>query len=622
MKLKFLSVELFNFMSFENISVNLAENGFVKVCGNNNNTEDSATSNGSGKSAIWEAINWCLTGETLRGSKDVVRHGCEDGCFVTLKFQVDGNDYEVLRAKNHRTYKTNLFIKKNGEDVSGKGIRDTEKLLAQYLPDLDANLINSTIILGQGLPMRFTNNTPAGRKDLLEVLSKSDFMITDLKYRVAERKNKLNIELGGLTNDIVRCNTELAIYQKTLSGLEEELADLERADLATYKDAITKNEKHIKDLNDQIEKIKEDYEGSPNNTVDELTNQQFSTSEELHKKEQFIRDYFADRMQTLQEGKATLDAEIRAKTAEVKRLKSITDVCPVCGQKLPDVHVVDTSSLEKELERQTEESKVYSINLSELKEAMEKEIQKNKDTFSSLISSITNKLIEAREAKQLIEEHQREIERIKETNNALTASLDTHESNIQRVKNEMKKATEASEISSKSLEQYTAQKEEVEEKLNIQSKFETILKRDFRGILLQSCISYIDSKAKEYCQKIFNTDLIAFVLDGNNISISYAGKEYESLSGGEKQKIDLIIQFAIRDMLCTYLNFNCNLLVLDELTDNLDSIGCKRIIDFISAELTDIDSVFIISHRSDLELPYDRTLMVTKNQEGISSVLF
>ncbi len=411
MKLKFLSVELFNFMSFESVSVNLTENGFVKVSGNNNNSEDSATSNGSGKSAIWEAINWCLTGETLRGSKDVVRHGCEDGCFVTLKFQADGNDYEVLRAKNHCTYKTNLFIKKNGEDVSGKGIRDTEKLLAQYLPDLDANLINSTIILGQGLPMRFTNNTPAGRKDLLEVLSKSDFMITDLKYRVAERKNKLNTELGGLTNDIVRCNTELAIYQKTLSGLEEELADLERADLTAAKDAITKNEKRIEDLSEQIKKTEEDYKGSPASMVDDLTNQQFSASEELHKKEQSIRNSFADRVQNLQSKKAELDAEIRTKTSEVRRLKSVTDVCPVCGQKLPDVHIVDTSSLEKELECQTEESKVYSVNLSELKEAMEEEIQKNKDTFSSLISSITNKLIEAREAKQLVEERQREIPR-------------------------------------------------------------------------------------------------------------------------------------------------------------------------------------------------------------------
>lgn len=621
MNIKFSSVELYNFMSFESASVELSENGFVRVCGENSNVNDNATSNGSGKSAIWEAINWCLTGETLRGSKDVVRHDSEDGCFVLLKFQANGDDYEILRSKNHSTYKTNLFIKKNGEDASGKGIRDTEKLLAQYLPDLDANLINSTIILGQGLPMRFTNNTPSGRKDLLEVLSKSDFMIIDLKNRVASRKNELNTESAKLTNDIVRCNTELAIYTKTLEGLKRELEELNSFDLTTYKDAISKNEEKIKSLNDKIAEIEKEYNGSPSSAANELSDKQFSVSEELHKKEQSIRNSFSEQLQNLQNKKSELDADIRAKSAEVKRLKSVKDVCPVCGQKLPDVHIVDTSSLEKEIELKTAEVQTYSCDLSTLKEDLENEVNKNKETFSSLISSITNKLIEAREASQLISEYQKEIEHIKATNISLEASLNTHESNIKRLSEEIEKNSKSIEGSSLVLEDYSNQKKIVDEKLGVQSKFETILKRDFRGILLQSCISYINNKAKEYCQKIFNTSLIEFALDGNNITISYSGKEYESLSGGEKQKIDLIIQFAIRDMLCTYLNFNCNLLVLDELTDNLDSVGCKNVIDFISSELTDIDSVFIISHRSDLEIPYDKILTVSKDKFGVSSVL-
>jgi len=104
MNLKFVSVELFNFMSFENAFVDLSENGFVKVCGENNNIVDNATSNGSGKSAIWEAINWCLTGNTIRGSKDVARQDCEDGCLVNLIFKVDSDTYEITRTKNHIKY--------------------------------------------------------------------------------------------------------------------------------------------------------------------------------------------------------------------------------------------------------------------------------------------------------------------------------------------------------------------------------------------------------------------------------------------------------------------------------------------------------------------------------------
>ena len=40
----------------------------------------------------------------------------------------------------------------------------------------------------------------------------------------------------------------------------------------------------------------------------------------------------------------------------------------------------------------------------------------------------------------------------------------------------------------------------------------------------------------------------------------YDGKLYESLSGGEKQKIDIIVQFAIRDMLSQFSSFSSNIL--------------------------------------------------------------
>ena len=107
-------------------------------------------------------------------------------------------------------------------------------------------------------------------------------------------------------------------------------------------------------------------------------------------------------------------------------------------------------------------------------------------------------------------------------------------------------------------------------------KMNTLVKRDFRGFLLTHVIDFINIKAKEYCSYVFETDEIEFKLDGNSIDISYCGKDYENLSGGEKQKVDLIIQFSIRDMLCQYLNFSSNILVLDEITDNLDSKGSEK----------------------------------------------
>ena len=149
----------------------------------------------------------------------------------------------------------------------------------------------------------------------------------------------------------------------------------------------------------------------------------------------------------------------------------------------------------------------------------------------------------------------------------------------------------------------------------------TIVKRDFRGYLLSNVIDFINAKANDYADVVFGNRLINFSLNGNNIDIGFNGKPYENLSGGEKQKVDLILQFAIKDMLNLYLDIHCNILVLDEIFDNLDMVGCNNVLNLIS-ELGDIDSIYIISHHADeLKIPYDMKIKVVKDSSGISSVV-
>ena len=163
-------------------------------------------------------------------------------------------------------------------------------------------------------------------------------------------------------------------------------------------------------------------------------------------------------------------------------------------------------------------------------------------------------------------------------------------------------------------------KEDTDRRLSIINKMNTIITRDFRGYLLQNSIEFINNKAKEYSKEVFDTDKLDFQLDGNSISISYDGKEYENLSGGEKQKVDLIVQLSLRDMLCKHLNFSSNILVLDELFDNLDSIGCQRVLNLIATKLNDVESIFIVTHHSDIAIPVDRELVVIKDSNKISKV--
>jgi DNA repair exonuclease SbcCD ATPase subunit len=96
---------------------------------------------------------------------------------------------------------------------------------------------------------------------------------------------------------------------------------------------------------------------------------------------------------------------------------------------------------------------------------------------------------------------------------------------------------------------------------------------------------------------------------------------FDSLSGGEKQRVDLILQLAIRDLLISYLDLSANILVLDEITDFLDKKSCQAVMNLLEKELKTVESVFIISHRADaLELAIDSEVRIVKNANGISEL--
>ena len=75
-------------------------------------------------------------------------------------------------------------------------------------------------------------------------------------------------------------------------------------------------------------------------------------------------------------------------------------------------------------------------------------------------------------------------------------------------------------------------------------------------------------------------------------------------------------------MLCTYLSFSSNILVLDEIFDNLDSVGCNKVLNLISDKLKDVESIFIITHhQEDLAIPNDYELVVEKDEKGLSRIV-
>ena len=620
MNVVFNKIMLHNFLSFGDAEIELNNRGYVFVQGVNENPNDNSLSNGAGKSSIWDAISYALTGVTIRGTKDVVNIHTDDGAFVALDMDVDGKNFKILRSKNHSKYKTNLLIYIDGKNVSGKGIRDSDALLQQYLPDLTASLLGSVIILGQGLPQRFTNNTPSGRKEVLEKLSKSDFMIEDLKNRIAKRKQQLSQKIREEEDKILSLQSEKTIYEKQLKSNQDLLNTMSPPE--AYDSAIEELQTKLNNIEKSVQELEIEISGASSKQSDLLVNYNSIISEQNAELQQVDIKYSSE-LKELNDAKSDNTSKGYALKQEITKMEAIKDVCPTCGQKLPNVSKPDTSKMREEMllyantvkelnvkisnveEKVKAEKTTISLNFKVRQNALSTEMQNNKATVDRLNTSMRDLLKE----KTATSTRLVELKGYKEQYNNKKA---IYEANIKDAEQKIK------EIQEKLL--YNNTKEVLTEHSKIIDKFDTIIKRDFRGYLLSNVISFIDAKAKEYSQYIFETDKISFVLDGNNINISYDGKEYDNLSGGERQKVDIIIQLSIRDMLCKYLNFSSNILVLDEIVDFLDATGCDKIMNLINTRLNDINSIYFISHHTDLGFSYDSVLTVVKDVNGISSI--
>lgn len=623
MKLQFNSIHIESFLSIGCADIPLNDNGYVLVSGINNSKSDSALSNGSGKSSIFDSILWALTGETIRGASSVTNINGNDGALVEIDISVDDRDYSIRRTKDHSRYKTSLQILSDGEDLSGKGIRDSEKILQNLLPDINASVLGSVVLLGQGLPMRFTNNKPSERKAMLESLSKSDYMVEDLKNRISERKEELTAELRSYEAKRIAVETEISCSEAQLDGLKRELAELPSEESLVAE--VREHERELDECSADLEKANAKYM-EYNSELVRLRGELLSLDADKKAKIATETSVLVEKLNALENRKTILQCTHKELSNKIADKKKVRDVCPTCGQKLLGVTLPNTALEESQLMACNDElSSVQNeiVLLTSEKEKLEaKIVLSTQDRRNSIIESGSKAREESLRLKSYCEEKTK-------TNSTLLeelAGMRERLASLSKTRAEtVRKIGELSDLISEKTKEKSYidnSMEELSSRLSIISKFATIVSRDFRGYLLKNYIDFIDSRAKNYANRVFGNRNISFVLDGNNINILFNGKAYENLSGGERQKIDLIVQLSIRDMLCTNLGFSCNILAVDELFDNLDAVGCKNVVDLITTDLNDISSVFIITHHSaDISIPCDREIVVTKGDDGISEVV-
>jgi peptidoglycan hydrolase CwlO-like protein len=233
--------------------------------------------------------------------------------------------------------------------------------LGEVLPDVTKDLIASTIIIGQGMPNKFSSFSPSGRKELLEKLTKSDFMVEDIKQRVGSRQADLNKQLRSCEDSLLIHTTQNKASEASLKAKLDEISIAVKPDFIGQINELTAQINNIqKDIDSKTEQIKF-YEAEETKFNAELVKVLEDNTAELSvEKEAYdsvYRNCFTE--------KARLESEIRSLNRTISNLKAVKDTCPTCGQKLPGAVKPDISAQEQEVIKLNESLTIETNKLNE-----------------------------------------------------------------------------------------------------------------------------------------------------------------------------------------------------------------------------------------------------------------
>ena len=255
MKIKELTIQ--NFYSICNLTLNFEEHkGLVVIKGKN---LDSGGSNGSGKSAIIEALCFGLTGKTIRKSTEdaLVNNVAKKHCMVTLFLEAEGKNLKVIRQK--KPSKLQLF--EEGEEITRATQAQTQETLNNLL-NTNYKVLMASMFFGQSNDINFLDCSPDDKRNIIRHFLNLDEMfimrdkIKSLKsnfYQLAKRQEAIISEHMANIKNLERKIEKVVIFQKIYEeDYSEDILQLTLDDVIkmedTYKKWLSLSELYEKDL--------------------------------------------------------------------------------------------------------------------------------------------------------------------------------------------------------------------------------------------------------------------------------------------------------------------------------------------------------------------------------------
>lgn len=563
------SITLKNFLSHKDTYIDLTTySGLSMIEGR---TEDGHySSNGSGKSTIFEGVYYALTGKTIRGltADAVVNSVAKRDTVVSLKFHTNESSYEVVRTRKHSKLPA-LALYRDQQDISCRTPTQTQSRIDE-LVGIAPDILSGVMILGEGMSSRFTSLSDPSKKSLLESTMILSHSIDELRDTAKSRLDTILLDKRSTQGSISSDESLLQYYD----GME------------------VSDEGTIGALLESVTSRIELLEGSYDSSMEESKN--------LSKKLSVLKEARSNIL-GLKSQLSRVSSSMQAIDAKIADLESQeSPVCPTCGQRLQTLEkVVSTLSAE----RHDIHQQLVDLN-SQLERFPPEE-------------TVVNKLEEIQSQSDKVE---RSLKEIRQTISDRMSEKINYEYKI-------KAFHERGEVVSR----LTSELQVLNEKMTSLSKDEEVLTYLVKTVfsstgvisdILRDVVDYIDQRLQVY-NDLLQDKVFHITFSKGKIVLESESLSYQSLSSGEKKRLDISIQFALHDYVYTHCGIGFDTIFIDEILDSLDSVGVSNIIEVLNLKKSycSLSRIFVITHNESLKDYFDSVLSIRKDSDGYTYII-